>query len=274
MKKTPGGFPYKTLPQGVCAIDGVNGETYALSQAQCDAFPAGRMLGQGSFASTYVHRDDPSKIVKFTADELDAKSAALLQGKKLKGATEVYDVALLKGHETSEGTPLHAIVAERVEPLHYATDRKVVSLLAEMNTPINNYAEGRGSFNKPPNLKSAKLGPKFKVPKKFRDIVERRCAFVSARDPDDIDCSKVPEIIGAMEDTAQKAGFFSGDLHEGNWGKRSDGSLVILDFGQSKQQKDEPIRELSGLRLTTLGVLGLAALAGGAIWFLRRRSAA
>ncbi len=268
-----GGGGFHTLPSGACTVDGSNGEVFQLSKTQCAAFPAGQFLGQGSFASTYAHKNDPTKVVKFTSDALDADSAVYLIGKKLKGATEVYDVAELVGHQSSEGEPIHAIIAERVKPLSRPDDNKEIALIQAFDEPMSFYAQEKFSYAKPPNLKSAKLGPKFTLPKKLKDSMHGVCSRYERFNPGKQDCTRMDELIDAVEDTAQKAGILTGDLHEGNWGKRPDGSLVILDFGQSKQKDKRPaIRQLAGLGKDIAVLLGVAALAAGAVWLFKKRS--
>jgi RIO-like serine/threonine protein kinase len=135
------------------------------------------------------------------------------------------------------------------------------------------YAQEKFSYAKPPNLKSAKLGPKFTLPKKLKDSMHGVCSRYERFNPGKQDCTRMDELIDAVEDTAQKAGILTGDLHEGNWGKRPDGSLVILDFGQSKQKDKRPaIRQLAGLGKDIAVLLGVAALAAGAVWLFKKRS--
>lgn len=186
-----------------------------LTPAQCKRFPSGEKIGQGSFATAYMSPDDVDgveKVVKFTGDPDDARSAKQLLGKKLKAAVRVYDVAQLKDQKSDRREAIYAIKTERVQPLDKAWIDPVFGVVVVIDQNTKDIKED--------------LEKKGKIALRHRDLMRKTCEKYGA------DCaSKVPVIVEAVEELYAN-GVFSEDLHAGNWGMRGD-QPVVLDFGVS-----------------------------------------
>jgi hypothetical protein len=226
-----------------------SGKKLRLSPTQCAVFPAGRVLGAGANATAYEHADDPRKVVKFTLDANDAKAAAVLKGKNLKGAVKVYEVAKLDGVTALRDggqQPVYAIVTERLKTLDRAPTETRLAIRAfnrelgalEMDNDLNQYGLLRP-------------GPGFKFHDSFIDEAVQACdmeLFKAGYVDDATTCGAViPELAEAVEEVGKRGGIFTSDLHSGNWGTRKDGSFAILDFGVSTADpsQERPVQSLA-----------------------------
>ena len=206
-----------------------------LTPAQCSRFPAGDFVGRGSFATAYAHVRSPKKVVKFTADENDARAANALRGKRLLGTVTVFDVARLKGQSAEgvvhganlrstgrrAGRPVFAVVTERVDPVVSSEWRTAMDVL------------GRVVHDNRERLSAAKGGAGFSIPFDVVGSAEDQCAGSGCRD-------RVRELVSALNE-AGRAGIILTDVYAKNWGMRGE-RPVVLDFGISKQERRKKIR--------------------------------
>jgi hypothetical protein len=210
-----------------------------LTREQCERFRPGALVGRGSFAAAYELAEDPSKVVKFTADPDDAKAARVLMGSKPEGSVRVFSVAQLRGHEVNapyrlegesdigderkSGMPLYAIVTERVNDKYDRRFKPPIWALQEI------VQENRDKWM------GKKPSAKFKLPAKAQKVIAEQCS----REDEESDClERGAQVMAAYEDTA-RAGVVVTDIHDGNWGQRGS-KPVILDFGVSAHE-DLPI---------------------------------
>ena len=240
----------KEISCRVEAGESVVGWDGRLTEAQCSRFPAGKLLGRGSFASAYEHASSPkTKVVKFTTDARDAEAARQLLGKKVAGVVKVYDVAKLRGQiglspvinadgslsprDTPE--PVYAITTERV-------DKYVGMEYVEPIRELSAWVEKRRRV-----LLSLAPAKTFKLPAELTQIMDEACQFRSANKRlavDFDDCAaKGRELVAALE-SAARAGVVLADVHRFNWGMRK-GKPVVLDFGVSGGPRTQPI-DLAG----------------------------
>lgn len=207
-----------------------------LTPTQCAPFPVGRGIGQGSYATVFEHSTDPDKVVKFTTDERDAQSAALLKGKSLKGAVRVYDVARLVNLGTGED--VYGIVSERLGPVGNKVERDAIDAIDGF-IGRESYARKRAGNPIVPG-KGFDLGP---------DFTDRAVLYCQNGGFYEGACDIVPDLVEAVEEVG-RAGVFSVDLHSDNWGQKPDGTLAILDFGVSRIDPDQPrdVPDLAGMK--------------------------
>jgi hypothetical protein len=225
------------------------GKKLHLSPTQCAVFPTGGILGVGASATAYEHADDPRKVVKFTFDANDAKAAAILKGKTLKGAAKVYEVAKLDGviaMRDGKRQPVYAIVTEKLKTLDRGPTVTKLAVRAfntelgvlDMDNDLNQYG-------------LLQPGPGFKFHDTFIDEAVQACdmeLFKAGYFDDATTCGTViPELAEAVEEVGKRGGIFTSDLHSGNWGTRKDGTLAILDFGESRASRDSerPVESLA-----------------------------
>lgn len=194
-----------------------------LTPEQCARFPAGKVLGAGTFATAYIKADEPDKVVKFTADYADAQAARKLLGKKLQGTVGIYDVAELKGQKTSvpgfsSYDRIYAITTERVEQL-------------------------------PTRMHPAAYGTRFL--RVGYHLAKDKCLKEAGPDDDYREsCDTVlPKMADAL-DELRSEGVEAEDTHARNWGLRN-GEPVLLDLG------------VSSFDLATVPPIDLAALRKG-----------
>jgi hypothetical protein len=202
----------------------------SLTPTQCERFPSGKKIGQGSFATAYVFPDDEPKVVKFTGDPEDAKAARRLLGKRLKGAVQVYDVAQLKGQEGKAGRhkgPIFGIVTERVDPL----PTKWYDAVGGVVGVIDDYAVDIEEDLK----KTGKIG------NRYRERMQKACSKWGNAPACE---TQIPVLVEAVEELYEN-GVFSQDLHPGNWGVRGE-RPVVLDFGVSATQGEPLPIDLAG----------------------------
>jgi hypothetical protein len=221
-----------------------SGTKLRLSESQCAVFARGPFVGAGSFATVFEHPTDDGKVVKFTTDSDDAKSAAILKGKDLVGAARVYEVAKLEnitvpspmskvlkdGRWVPMQMPVYGIVAERLDPTNNAPENLKTAILAFKST-VESLESATGAY------KDGLLepGPGFKVGEGFTKKALATCRkdFKANGLAKDGTCEAViPKLQAAIEEVG-RSGIFTADLHHGNWGKRPDGSFALLDFGIS-----------------------------------------
>lgn len=195
-----------------------------LSDTQCSVFPAGKKLGFGSFATVFEHADDPDKVVKFTSDENDALSAAAVRGKRLKGAVRIFDVAELPNVGTLR--TIYGIVAERVQEVSAESDSAIIHAFDDFL--------GEEAENRRVSGKRLRPGEGFDLGPDFTERAVESCAQ-TVRDKYRDACPVLtPKLANAVIEAGTVGGIFTTDLHAGNWGFRSDGSPVIIDFGLSR----------------------------------------
>jgi len=230
-----------------------------LTPTQCEAFPVigtewpdhpNRIEGfdQGSRASAYQHAENPSKVVKFTADKDDAEVSALVAKNPLKGTVRIFDVAELKGQkaispvavvdsdneiqfDTLPNQPVYAIIAERVNP----TERQQT---AATKAFWDKYRPAREEVRHTPPSQ-------FRVSNyvEFNDAVSM--CFQSGESKENCELN-MKDIFAAVDEQAREIGVIPLDLHSRNWGIRN-GHLVILDLGISAgKEKSQKIRQLAG----------------------------
>jgi hypothetical protein len=243
-------------------------QEFDLTPSQCDALKPGKFIGQGAFATAYEVEGDPTRVVKFTADPLDAKAAQRIQRTKPKGTLRIDKVATLLGKKTygpdairiydaskddfTERVgpqPIYAIVGERLARLE-PRQRDMVEVLKRP------YHTARSWL--------AKQDPAtFKVPTNIRDEAMSLCGRKLWYDPPE--CSLViDEAIAAVEEVAHKTGAIPLDIHPGNWGMHvPSGDLALLDLGVSAGvEKDRQPASLAGaedaLNVTVAVGIGIA----------------
>jgi len=235
-----------------------------LTQTQCDEFPAGPFLGQGSFASAYVNDNDDKRVVKFTADALDAEASARLVGKNVKGAVKVFKVKRLAGQKgespvrnpqtgafrIEDDVAIYGIETERVDTNLSPFQRAAVRGFFGGGTEAGYRTRRENAYGmNPKKFALEDVGMEewetveaceYLLPaaqKKNKQVARANCE------------DKVKQIYDAVENIAAKGGIIPLDLHEGNWGENEDGRLVILDLGVSEGDKNTPtIEDLAGMR--------------------------
>lgn len=233
-----------------------------LSPSQCRAFPAGDFLGQGSFAIAYEHATDPTKVVKFTIDPLDAKTSKRLVGKDIEGVVRVFDVQKLTGQAVPEADVRDERVFDPADPAAYRRERNVpiYGIVTErvkqkltdpqyfaVNAFWNQYSDRRkyAENTDPKDFRLKDIGVN-------ASAATRECvvALPKATKDGKARCKdSVKEVFSAVENMAHKGGVIPIDLHEGNWGVGRDNRLVILDLGVSSAKTMAPeITELAGRR--------------------------
>ena len=215
------------------------GTKLLLSDAQCQVFAKGPFLGSGAYATVFEHPTDDDKVVKFTTDAEDAKSAAVLKGKNLRGAVKVYDVAKLENITVNKlewvgndavyvDKPVYGIVAERLNATNNAP-KEVQAAIDAFSYHVSDEDRDYG-----PILP----GPDFKLRPDFDKQAIERCTWnlaMKGHKQGESVCRKIiPKLQAALEEVGRKGGIFTPDLHAGNWGERPDGSFAILDFGVSR----------------------------------------
>lgn len=251
-------------------------QEFDLTPSQCTALKPGKFIGQGAFASAYEVEGDPTRVVKFTADPLDAKAAQRIMQTKPKGALRVDTVATLLGKKTygpdairiydakkddfTERTgpqPIFAIVGERLARL---TDhqRGIIGTLDRAYRPARGWAATQATNT-------------FKMPSNIRDEAMDRCTRKLWHDAPE--CAVViDEAIEAVEEVAHKTGAIPLDIHAGNWGMHSpSGDLALLDLGVSAGAEADTVAEsLAGAGETALNVTVIVGI-GIALWLALRR---
>lgn len=237
----------KCVVQGGGSVDlGPDGEI-VLTETQCNALRPGDLIGVGSFAAAYSHRTNPERVVKFTADPNDAKASIRLQGKNLKGSVNVHRVVRLKGVDgvtavmekagrwsPPKRTPIYGIITERVstEGLNDA-QTAVVSLVNGKMFYLHKEIAGIS----PKQFKLADWADPYEIETKCKRQPHRAAGCQKA----------VEQVYDAIDELANEGGVIATDVHSGNWGVRSNGDLVMLDFGVSHAEgKSPPIKSLAG----------------------------
>lgn len=226
-----------------------------LTPTQCGAFPAmGKEetaapgyifgFGQGSFAQAYQHAEDPTKVVKFTADAADAEASALVAETPLKGTVRVFKVARLKGQtgtapvmdefgdfEELLGQPIFGIITEKVDETTYPQYTSISAVW-------NQYKANASIFRAfPPNEFNAR---------DFVDPVAAADYCVIETGADDETCREVVnDVLDAVNEQAHKIGVIPLDIPPRNWGSRN-GKPVILDLGVSAGRNAPRIETLAG----------------------------
>lgn len=211
---------------------------FQLNEEQCAKFRPGARLGSGAYAVAYERKGDPTRVAKFTTDKKDAKSAALLKGKKYKHLVRVEDVRELRGHPG-----VYGIIAERLKTGD-TLDDVALNILREALADHAHF-RGTGEIDADEPLSSLITDDAYKLCK----WNEPYTAWASRRSSDKAKrCdSHLRQMVTAI-DEAIHAGLLTRDLHQGNWGMR-DKDHVILDFGHSTTfHKDAPAIDLAGLR--------------------------
>lgn len=249
-------------------------QEFDLSDSQCALLKPGAFIGQGAYASAYEVEGNPTRVVKFTADPLDAKASLRVQQSKPKGAVRVSRVATLRRQKTYGPDPIRvydpatndfvekpgpqpifAIVAERLHPLEFQQKQKIEALKAEYHS----HRDWLGRQNP----------ATFKVPVNFRAGAMKTCTTKLMYDPPE--CSIViDEAIEAIEDVAHKTGIIPLDIHKGNWGLRANGDLALLDLGVSSGAGEEVPDTLDGADETALNATVIVGI-GIALWLALRR---
>lgn len=229
-----------------------------LTPSQCKALKPSRFLGQGAFASAYEQAGDSERVVKFTADKLDAETSAELVGRDLQHAVKVFEVVKLKGQTASAlvmkktgkfefdrkpRQPVFGIVTERLGKLS-----KVQSAAA---SAYNDVSQQRGADGLSRRERARKADPTTFRAEEFvkPEVVEMECVRYTHDRSNKAACKvAVAEVFEAVNELARKTGVIPVDLHSGNWGiKPKSGKLAILDLGVSAGSAKPPkIRLLAG----------------------------
>ena len=223
-------------------------QTMPLSYQQCERFPAGNWLGQGSFASAYEHADDPTKVVKFTGDAREASVARRFLGKKLKGSVTIFDIAKLRGHTATVAVP-----TKDFSDFKDKTKQPVFALITErvstrLSRPNANAVSAMWASMGKQRKDIAKVDPlQFQLADwvDFDDAV-KKCAWNMGGASDAVSLCRpaMNDVFNAVNEQARN-GVIPLDLHNGNWGQRPDGSPVILDFGVSSAPGKTPRIDLA-----------------------------
>ncbi len=219
--------------------------TIELSPSQCARFPPGKHLGEGVFATAYVHANDPYRVVKFTGDAREANVAARLLGVQLKGSVTVFDVARLRGHKAAalvpskkfsvftskEAQPIFGLVTERVKDPSDVTKRAARAIWSQL---------------KPKRTSIVTTDPaRFRVADWVDlDKAGDNCEQYALTKEKDQCRIKVEQMAAAIDEQA-KNGVIPLDLHAENWGERHNGDPVILDFGVAAAPGPKPKIELA-----------------------------
>jgi hypothetical protein len=223
----------KTKTQPICRVQAGAGVRWAgeLTPTQCARFQSGRELGQGEFATAYEDARDPTRVVKFTGDALEAAVAARFLGKNLKGSVNVFDIAKLRGQsavvavpdkyfvdfDERQRQPIFALITERVGELSKVNENAIRQVSSQLR-----------------RQRDSLIG---EAPSRFRvedwvdlDLAIKQCQL-DTKDKDQCRV-KVNQVADAIDEQARN-GVIPLDLHTGNWGERPNGDPVILDFGMS-----------------------------------------
>lgn len=181
--------------------------------------PQFTLIGAGSYASAFA-APQPDRIVKLTTDASDV--AALLQA---QGSPYVVDVdrvyTLAQGATPNRfkgpRAALYAIVAERVQPLPRAADRRQGPLAAARQV-----------------IGPAKRG-------------NRAYCVLGQTVPTAEEIKLCNEVVDAIQDFDRR-GIRWRDIHAGNLGRDLHGQLKVLDAGATRSELREMPELLEGAR--------------------------
>jgi hypothetical protein len=170
-------------------------------------------------------------IVKFTTDQKEAQSAAILKDHDSEHAAQVYDVKRIFtiDHPTMPGrrVSLFAIVMEKL-------NTGVGKRMRAAGNAVYNYLDDNPGFIEDPDAV-------------IRVVLDR---YIEPRDRGDGSMNNmVKQVVMALYDVQQKTGVLSQDPHGGNMALKGK-KPAFFDFGRSSTNFDHP--KSAGVRITGL----------------------
>lgn len=166
------------------------------------------------------------KIFKITRDQKEAAASAVLVGKELTNVVRIYAVWRFKD------TDFYGILQEKLEPISEAESKEYDDAIIATHLPVWIHKSGY-DFEKAKDLTKQYILSQVK--KNFKDS------------PNSPEAQKFAHSINAkwnllvkkynmreMFNTLKQLGINFVDFHAGNMMRRPDGTLVLIDLGQSK----------------------------------------
>lgn len=216
-----------------------------------------QQLGVGTQGVAYSMGD---KVLKITGDVREAKAAGVLAGQELPNVIKFYDAWQFPN------TEFFGVVMEQITPLSDQEKKELNTSIIELGPKSKEEAEAAGINPKlvgvgfPGLILSAndsfreaqKLLAKI-LAKRYYDKpdAEKLKAATSEQFKKLITDYKMQNLFGSLK----KLGIQYYDFHAGNYGRRQDGTLVLLDLGNGKVKGGTPpmLEELMNkLTLATL----------------------
>jgi hypothetical protein len=184
---------------------GVRRTSVCLTEDQEAVLQPRAEIGCGSFACAYERPD--GDVVKITQDATDV--ASLLVGQSRR------DVARVRSAHRIGDRKLWGVIMERLRPLSLRQQRVLHQLRPAMTElgKLYDRSQADGSY---------------RVPETVREHLAREhCG------PSEADCARIlSQVIDAHEWYGRR-GIRLTDMHAGNWGRRKDGTLALLDVGMA-----------------------------------------
>lgn len=166
------------------------------------------------------------KVFKITRDQREAATSSVLVGKELTNVVKIYAVWRFKD------TNFYGILQEKLEPLPEADGKAFNDALIATHLPVWIHESGY-DFEKAKEMTKQFI---FKeVKRKFKDNANSPEAQKFAHSINDKWNLLVKRFnMREMFNTLKQLGINFADFHAGNLMRRSDGTLVLIDLGQSK----------------------------------------
>lgn len=205
-----------------------------------------RQLGVGTMGVAY---DMGNKVLKITTDIKEAKASSLVMGKTIPNIIQVYDIWKFPG------VNWYGLIIEKLTPLSSEEEKQLTDAVVNTGFPMFLYKSG-DDWNKAMQLLAQVSMKKFysAAYSKFPDAALTRNGQGS-RDP------RVQEYVkNAVNKTIEEfnritkeykmqslfkslksLGIQYYDFHGGNYGRRSDGTLVLFDLGRSISKGTNPV---------------------------------
>lgn len=166
------------------------------------------------------------KVLKVTRDQKEAAASAVLVGKELENVVRIYAVWRFKD------TNFYGILQEKLEPLPAAEGKEYDDAIVATRLPVWIHKSGY-DFEKAKELTKQYIVSQVK--EKFKDNLNSPEAQQFARAINDKWNLLVKKYnMRGMFNTLKELGVNFVDFHAGNLMRRPDGTLVLIDLGQSK----------------------------------------
>lgn len=166
------------------------------------------------------------KVLKITRDQKEAATSAVLIGKELTNVVRIYAVWRFKD------TNFYGILQEKLEPLPDADGKAFNDALIATRLPVWIHKSGYDFERAKEMTKHHILS---QVKEKFKDNANSPEAQKFAHSINDKWNMLVKRFnMREMFNTLKQLGIDFADFHAGNLMRRSDGTLVLIDLGQSK----------------------------------------
>lgn len=166
------------------------------------------------------------KVLKVTRDQKEAATSAVLVGKELANVVRIYAVWRFKD------TDFYGILQEKLEPLPDAEGKAFNDALIATRLPVWIHKSGY-DFEKAKEMTKQHILSQVK--EKFKDNVNSPEAQKFAHAINDKWNMLVKKFsMRDMFNTLKQLGIDFADFHAGNLMRRADGTLALIDLGQSK----------------------------------------